>query len=188
MLLRSIEMECSLLQGEMRAAKELSSALDRVLVAEPNDGKPATGDPAPSRLAERRADPRPAPPRLEAQQSSLSRSFDKLGASFDKLGAMATKSRSRSSSWSTADLADAKGSIPRDADPAVIKARIRRMEEEVVRLRAKLPDYVQKLILGYELRTFYFEVSSSSMKQHTSHPLLTPSPHDLCLPRYDTDS
>jgi len=32
------------------------------------------------------------------------------------------------------------------------------LQNEEDRLRAKLPDYVKKLILGYELRTFYFEI------------------------------
>ena len=32
------------------------------------------------------------------------------------------------------------------------------LQKEEDRLRAKLPDYVKKLILGYELRTFYFEI------------------------------
>ena len=142
MLLRSIEMECSLLQGEMRAAKELSSALDRVLVAEPNDGKRATGDPAPSRLAERRADPRPAPPRLQAQQSSsagLSINWARLSINSAQwpLSRGAARPRGQPQTWPT------RGSIPRDADPAIIKARIGRMEEEVVQLRTKLPDYVQ---------------------------------------------
>ena len=35
-------------------------------------------------------------------------------------------------------------------------------EEET--LRAALPDYVQKLILGYELRTYYFEIIESFRK------------------------
>ena len=31
-------------------------------------------------------------------------------------------------------------------------------------MRSKLPDYVQKLILGYELRTFYFELIECARK------------------------
>ena len=69
-------------------------------------------------------------------------------------------------SWSEADLANAQGKLTnRKADPvSAIKAKIDEMEEEGARMRSKLPDYVQKLILGYELRTFYFELIECARK------------------------
>ena len=45
-----------------------------------------------------------------------------------------------------------------DLAPDSIKLKIAQLEREQDELRKKLPDYVQKLILGYELRTFYFEI------------------------------
>ena len=42
--------------------------------------------------------------------------------------------------------------------------QIAALEAEEEKLRAALPDYVQKLILGYELRTYYFEIIESLRK------------------------
>jgi hypothetical protein len=40
----------------------------------------------------------------------------------------------------------------------------RRLKQREEALRDELPDYVKKLILGYELRTFYFEIIESFRK------------------------
>ena len=55
--------------------------------------------------------------------------------------------------------------------PAADKARTESMREQIQHLkekeeqkRAMLPDYVQKLVLGYELRTFWFEIIESVRK------------------------
>ena len=39
-----------------------------------------------------------------------------------------------------------------------LQIQLAKLEQEEKRLRGKLPDYVQKLVLGYELRTYYFEI------------------------------
>ena len=69
-----------------------------------------------------------------------------------------------SSVWSDADLAGARGSFDlpspgkRSSDYTAAELKIARLEREEDTLKRKLPDYVQKLILGYELRTYYFEL------------------------------
>ena len=45
-----------------------------------------------------------------------------------------------------------------------VQARIDILEQEENELRKQLPDFVQKLILGYELRTFYFELIECGRK------------------------
>ena len=42
--------------------------------------------------------------------------------------------------------------------PTEIVDKMERLQKEEDAQRARLPDYVQKLILGYELRTYYFEL------------------------------
>jgi hypothetical protein len=49
-------------------------------------------------------------------------------------------------------------------DKLKLKAQIQKLKAEELTLRTALPDYVQKLILGYELRTYYFEVIESLRK------------------------
>jgi hypothetical protein len=47
---------------------------------------------------------------------------------------------------------------------AAVQTKIDRLQKEEDKLRKKLPDYVQKLILGYELRTYYFELIECTRK------------------------
>ena len=52
-------------------------------------------------------------------------------------------------STSTRDLVE----LPQD-----VQAAVDELQAEESRLRSELPDYMQKLILGYELRSYYFEI------------------------------
>jgi len=45
-----------------------------------------------------------------------------------------------------------------EEDTKLMLNKLMELKEEEERLHAALPDYVQKLILGYELRTYYFEI------------------------------
>ena len=42
--------------------------------------------------------------------------------------------------------------------------QVAHLKSEEERLRAELPDYVQKLVLGYDLRTYYFEIIECARK------------------------
>ena len=48
--------------------------------------------------------------------------------------------------------------------PADVTAKMEQLQAEEEELREALPDMVQKLILGYELRTFYFELLDCARK------------------------
>ena len=47
---------------------------------------------------------------------------------------------------------------------AKVEAKVAQLQREEEALRAELPDVVQKLILGYELRTYYFELLECARK------------------------
>ena len=56
------------------------------------------------------------------------------------------------------------GDADEDQRLAQITDEIAKLHREEQKLRSQLPDYVQKLILGYELRAFYFEIIESVRK------------------------
>jgi len=51
-----------------------------------------------------------------------------------------------------------------DELPAEVAAELEKLQEAEAAQRAVLPDYVQKIILGYELRTYYFELIECARK------------------------
>jgi hypothetical protein len=61
--------------------------------------------------------------------------------------------------------------------PHDVQAAVNELQAEESRLRSELPDYMQKLILGYELRSYYFEIIECGRK------LLI-----VCLPVFFTPS
>ena len=78
--------------------------------------------------------------------------------------------------WTADELSEARGahgdaasashetSVRSTATQEDTDVQIVRLQHEQEKLLAKLPNYVQKLVLGYELRTFYFELLESARK------------------------
>lgn len=66
--------------------------------------------------------------------------------------------------------------------PPVVQEEVLRLQKAEDEHRSRLPDYVQKLIVGYELRTYYFELIEYDglyLSAHlaTFHPCLLMSKH-----------
>jgi len=104
---------------------------------------------------------------LEMERAAL---HSELLASRDLSRARDNLRRGRKSQliWTLADLRDARGSF-RDASEMEMlslaeQVQIEKLQQEELRLSKKLPDYVQKLILGYEMRTYYFELIECGRK------------------------
>jgi len=94
---------------------------------------------------------------LDAVQLAAKGGQANVSGAKDLWEARRRSSERRSSAHSSGDMDD-------DMRLDQIADEITKLHAEEEKLRAQLPDYVQKLILGYELRAFYFEVVESVRK------------------------
>lgn len=148
-LLRSLELECAALGDEQSAADELAAARDGLRKARRTQSRAKAtrgdGSTSTSYLEGAKEDSSLTSSTLAARRPSLPQQLRHWTS--EPMLALPRRGSRASRRDSGIDLA-----------PDSIKLKIAQLEREQDELRKKLPDYVQKLILGYELRTFYFEI------------------------------
>ena len=75
-----------------------------------------------------------------------------------------TARSSRRTSRRAPQVLESGGDLIELQNTAEAEAKIKSLKAKEEKRRAKLPDYVQKLIMGYELRTYYFEIVECARK------------------------
>ena len=157
-LLRSLEVNRVLKVNQERADQELTLAIHedgnlKTCVAEAST---SVAEASTSTSASASHPSRCGQNKLQRQSSTGAKSFKNLMAATQGAGGrVANISRTSSKSSMKLDATE--------MSPAV-KQEIDTLQAQEDKLRSELPDYVQKLIQGYELRVYYFELFECARK------------------------